>query len=89
MLILVNEDFVKNSDMYVRNIKFLEQHKDDPIEYVLWKNAHHLHQTDMGFVNGNLIGVCTHSHLSQILFDLNVAAMNKFLRGEKAEGTFC
>ena len=88
VLILKNEDFVKVPDMYIRNKKFLEEHKGDKLEFVLWNNGHHLHQTDMGFINGNLLGKIKHSHMSQIFLDLNISAIDKFLRGEKVEGTF-
>jgi hypothetical protein len=74
--------------MYTRNKKFLEEHKNNKIEYVLWKNANHLHQTDMCFINGNLLGKIKHSHMSQIFLDLNINAINKFLKGEKVEGAF-
>ena len=74
--------------MYIRNKKFLDEHKNDKVEYVCWKNAYHIHQTDMGFINGNLLGVVKHSHMSQIFLDLNIIAMDKFLKGEKVEGTF-
>lgn len=37
----------------------------------------------MGFVNGNLLGVVKHSHMSQIFIDLNISAIDKFLKGEK------
>lgn len=42
----------------------------------------------MGFINGNLLGIIKNSHLSKIMFDLNVQAIDKFLRNEKVEGTF-
>lgn len=74
--------------MYVRNKKFLELHKGDKVEYILWKNAHHLHQTDLGFINGNLLQACKHSHLSQIFLDLNIEAISKFIKGETVEGTY-
>ena len=72
MLILANEDFITNQDMYERNLSFLEQHKAEKVEYILWKNAHHLHQTDMGFITGNLPTICKHSHLSDVLLQLNL-----------------
>ena len=59
-------------DMYLRNRKFLNEHKNDQVEYILWKNAHHLHQSDMGFVSGNLLNKVKHSHMSQIFLDLNL-----------------
>lgn len=58
------------------------------VEYINWRNGDHLHQTDMGFINGNLLGIVKHSHLSQIMLDLNIEAIEKFLRNEKVEGTF-
>ena len=88
VLILANEDFIKNPDMYIRNRKFLVEHKKDKVEYILWKNGHHLHQSDMGFINGNMLQAVKHSHMSQIFHDLNNDAIEKVLRGEKAEGTF-
>jgi len=54
----------------------------------LWKNGHHLHQTDLGFLNGNLMGAVKNSHLSQLFLDLNIQAITKFLKGEQVEGTF-
>lgn len=42
----------------------------------------------MGFINGNLLGVIKNPHLSKIMFELNVTAIDKFLRGEKVEGAF-
>ena len=74
--------------MFNRNRKFLEKHSEDKIEYVLWKNAHHVHQTDIGFIHGNLPQICKHSHMSQIFLDLNIEAISKFLKGETVEGTY-
>lgn len=74
--------------MFRRNNRFLELHKGDKMEYVVWKNAHHLHQTDLGFVNGNLLQACKNSHMSQIFFDLNVHAIDRFVRGEPVEGHY-
>lgn len=76
---LVNELFVQNNqDVYLRNIKFMNAHK---LEYVLWKNAHHVHQTVAGFINGNTGGIIKNSHLSQLFFEINCDAINKFLNG--------
>ena len=88
LLILANEDFVNNPEMYCYNKKFLEEHKTEKVEYILWKNGHHLHQTDMGFIFGNLLNAVKHSHMSQIFLDLNLDAIDKFLKGEKVEGQF-
>ena len=66
----------------------MDEHEQDPIEYILWKNGHHLHQTDMGFINGNLMKAIKHSHMSQIFLGLNIEAIDLFLRGERAEGAF-
>ena len=54
--------------MFERNSRFLKQQQSGKIEYVLWKSAHHNHQTDMGFIMGNLPKICKHSHMSQILY---------------------
>jgi hypothetical protein len=72
-------------DVFKRTKAYLAAHN---LEYVLWKNAHHLHQTDMGFINGNLLGAVKNSHLSQIMLDLNLEAIFKFLGGKKVEGEF-
>jgi hypothetical protein len=82
-LILANEDFIKNPDMFSRNKKFLDHHKDDKVQYIVWKNAHHLHQTDLGFINGNLLQACKNSHMSQVFLDLNIEAIEKFIKGEQ------
>jgi hypothetical protein len=58
------------------------------VEYVVWKHGHHFHQTDVGFINGNILNACKNSHLSKILMDLNIQAIDKFLKGEPVEGTF-
>lgn len=42
----------------------------------------------MGFINGNLLGMIKNTHLSQMMFDLNITAIDRFLRDEKVEGTF-
>jgi hypothetical protein len=57
-------------------------------EHIVWREGSHFHQTDVGFINGNFLGVVKRTHLSKIMFDLNVSAIDKFLRGEKVEGTF-
>jgi hypothetical protein len=42
----------------------------------------------MGFINGNFLGVIQRTHLSKIMFDLNVRAIDRFLSGEQVEGSF-
>lgn len=61
--------------------------KTHKVEYICWKHAHHHHQTDIGFINGNLLGIVKNSHLSKIMLDLNLKAIETFLRGERVEGT--
>jgi hypothetical protein len=58
------------------------------VEYVLWKNGDHLHQSDMGFILGNILGMVKNHHLSHLMLDLNLQAIDKFFKGEKVEGTF-
>lgn len=82
---MANQDFVQIEDNYKRNKAFIGLHN---VEYVIWRNAHHAHQSDMGFLNGNVFNKCKNSHLSKIMFDLNFLAMEQFLNGKKVEGTF-
>lgn len=85
ILILASQDQLRFPITFEGNSTFLAQHK---AEYIVWKDAHHLHQSDMGFVGGNLQDTILNSHLSQLMIDLNLAALDGFLRGEKVEGTF-
>lgn len=62
VLILANQDFVHNEDAYARNKLFCLAQK---VEYVIWEGAHHLHQTDVGFINGNLLGMVKNASLSK------------------------
>ena len=82
---LANQGFVDNEDMHRRNSEFVRLHR---VEYIVWKNADHLHQTDMGFLMGNLLGIIKNSHLSKIMLDFNLDAIDKFLRGEIVESTY-
>jgi hypothetical protein len=83
--VLANEDFLKNPDMYTRMKSYATRHK---VEFIIWKDAHHNHQTDMGFVSGNLLNAVKNSHLSKVMLELNVTAIERFLNGERVEGTF-
>lgn len=85
VLILANEDFVANEDIYILNRDFDQKHK---IEYIIWKGASHLHQTDLGYVLGNLLGTVSNAKDSELLLHLNYDAMDRFLKGEKVEGTY-
>lgn len=83
ILILANQDFVANQDIYERNSAFIGRHK---AEYIVWHEGHHLHQTDIGFIGGN--GALKNSHLTKLMLELNIAAIDRFLKGEQVEGTF-
>ena len=62
VVILANEDFVTEEDIHKRNQQFVKTHE---VEYIIWKDAHHLHQSDVGFVNGNFLGIMKNSNLSR------------------------
>lgn len=81
ILILANEDFIRNPDMYERNVTFLGHHAS--AEYIVWREGHHLHQTDMGFISGNLLGAIKKSQLTKLMLDLNISAIDRFLKGNK------
>ena len=85
VLILANQDFVEIEGNYILDKLYQETHR---VQYVNWRNAHHVHQTDMGFLIGNTPGKCKNSHLSGIMLDLNFQAIDRFLSGKKVEGTF-
>jgi len=42
----------------------------------------------MGFIIGNTLKKVKNHHLSQLMLDLNLQAIDKFLKGEQVEGTF-
>jgi hypothetical protein len=42
----------------------------------------------MGFILGNVLRKVKNNHLSQLMLDLNLQAIDKFLKGEQVEGTF-
>jgi hypothetical protein len=52
VLILANQNFTAMQDMYERNHKFVEMHRDHTV-YICWRGGDHLHQTDMPFITGN------------------------------------
>ena len=54
VLILANDGFLMFEDMFERNRQFVERHGKG-VEYLVWKEAHHLHQSDLGYVFGNTI----------------------------------
>jgi hypothetical protein len=60
VLILANELFIHQKDIYERNTRFIKLHKP---EYLCWKEGHHLHQTDIGYVYGNSLNKVEKSHL--------------------------
>jgi hypothetical protein len=71
--------------MYERNCAFVGKHK---LQYIIWKEGHHNHQTDMGFISGNLLGAVKNHHLSKLMLELNISAVERFIKGEQVEGTF-
>ena len=42
----------------------------------------------MGFVTGNILDAVKNSHLSKVMLELNLSAIERFLKGERVEGTF-
>lgn len=52
---------------------------------MLWKRAVHLHQTDMGYVCGNVLGVVKNCHFTTDFLNLNFKAMDSFLSGKRGE----
>jgi hypothetical protein len=71
--------------VYEDNLAFSDRHS---AEYIIWREGSHFHQTEMGFITGNFLGVIKRTHLSKLMFDLNVSAIDRFFRGEKIEGAF-
>ena len=46
-----------------------------------------MHHSDVGFLAGNLKGIMQNYQLSQHFMDLNFDIIEKFLKGERVEGT--
>ena len=63
---------------YDDNSRFASLHK---VEYIIWEGAHHMHQTDAGFINGNFLGIVKNSALSDQKMTLNLDAIDRFLKG--------
>ena len=75
---LGNEDFIHNETVYRMNKQFAATHN---VEYIIWTDAHHLHHTDFGFINGNFLGIVKNSVQSREQMELNLEAIDSFLKG--------
>jgi hypothetical protein len=49
---------------YIQKVFPNTEYPEDKIIYLIWKNGDHLHQTDMGFVTGNIFNKVKRSDLS-------------------------
>ena len=47
-----------------------------------------MHQSDVGFINGNLLGVIKNAELSKEKLELNLEAIGRFIKGESVEGKY-
>lgn len=50
---------------------------------MVWKNADHLHQTDLCFILGNIMGKVKHPELSIEMLNKNTKAIEMFLNDGK------
>lgn len=78
-MILANEHFLENEDVYNRNKEFLKHHKKDRVIYLAWKNADHLHQIDLCFLFGNIMNRIKNPELSLEMLNKNLKAIEMFL----------
>lgn len=51
--------------------------------YLVWGKGDHLHQTDMCFLLGNIVGKVKHSELSLEMLNKNLKAIEMFVEGKK------
>ncbi len=69
--------------MYNRNMEFVRGQKR--VIYLIWGKGDHLHQTDMGFLVGNILGKVKHSELSLEMLNKNLKAIEMFVEGNVSE----
>ena len=84
LYICANEYFLAEGPSIADYIHgFVALHKDAP--YLAWKGADHSHQTDLCFVLGNTLRKVKNSHLSDVMMENNVGAVNMFLEEHSKE----
>ena len=70
ILMMANEYFVNRQQIYEYNLLFLNRYRGK-VNYLCWKGAEHVHQTDWPFISGSSLNVIKNHHLCAEMFNRN------------------